>query len=194
LVIQDHATIAMYSQTCKLLRSLENSLIKISSFLQTQLIQVISLRSQIIKGRNSLTIRILISINILHSRFSSLRELRNQIQNFKKMKDTIKWIISCVILHNLLADPKDKWNELYEEDETDSAPVTSMKVATIPTPPDRLTDAPRAPSPQNSPAAPRGTLTPPEAPPTSSDFPSGPWRPQRPHHHPNSPVAPRGLL
>ena len=39
------------------------------------------------------------------------------------MKVAIKWIISCVVLHNLLADLKDQWNELYEEDEPDSAPV-----------------------------------------------------------------------
>ncbi|KNZ47935.1 hypothetical protein VP01_6032g3 [Puccinia sorghi] len=37
------------------------------------------------------------------------------------MKDTIKWIISCVVLHNLLADLKDQWNELYEEEEPYSA-------------------------------------------------------------------------
>ncbi|KNZ44362.1 hypothetical protein VP01_9238g1 [Puccinia sorghi] len=30
---------------------------------------------------------------------------------------------SCVFLHNLLADLKDQWNELHEEDEPDSAPV-----------------------------------------------------------------------
>ena len=41
------------------------------------------------------------------------------------MKVAIKWIISCVVLHNLLADLKDQWNELYEEDEPDSAPVVN---------------------------------------------------------------------
>ncbi|KNZ60836.1 hypothetical protein VP01_14940g1 [Puccinia sorghi] len=35
------------------------------------------------------------------------------------MKDTIKWIISCVVLHNLLVDLKDQWNELYEDNEPD---------------------------------------------------------------------------
>ncbi|KNZ54976.1 hypothetical protein VP01_2801g1 [Puccinia sorghi] len=113
----DHAKTAMYSQTCRLLSSLKNSLIKISSFWQTQLIQVISLCSQLIMGRNDLTIRMSISITILHSH--DLRELRTKI----KKKDTIKWIIGCVVHHNLLADLKDPWNELYEEDEPDSAPV-----------------------------------------------------------------------
>ncbi|KNZ45109.1 hypothetical protein VP01_8491g1, partial [Puccinia sorghi] len=116
----DHAT-SMYPQTCKFLSSLKNTLTKISSFWQTQLIQVIVLHSQLIKGRNYLTIRILISITIFHSH--DLRELRTRMRNHKEMKDTIKWIISCVFLHNLLADLKDQWNELYEEDVPYSAPV-----------------------------------------------------------------------
>ncbi|KNZ64144.1 hypothetical protein VP01_1061g8, partial [Puccinia sorghi] len=44
------------------------------------------------------------------------------------MKDAIKWIISCVVLHNLLADLKDQWNELYEEDEPDSALVAEENI------------------------------------------------------------------
>ncbi|KNZ62036.1 hypothetical protein VP01_1321g8 [Puccinia sorghi] len=44
------------------------------------------------------------------------------------MKNIIKWIISCVVLHNLLADLKDQWNELYEEDEPDSAPVAEDNI------------------------------------------------------------------
>ena len=39
------------------------------------------------------------------------------------MKGTIKWIISCIILHNLLADLKDQWNDLYEEDIPEPPPV-----------------------------------------------------------------------
>ncbi|PLW18354.1 hypothetical protein PCANC_14202 [Puccinia coronata f. sp. avenae] len=38
------------------------------------------------------------------------------------MKAAIKWIISCVVLHNLLADLKDQWNELYKEEEPEPAP------------------------------------------------------------------------
>ncbi|KNZ54126.1 hypothetical protein VP01_3035g1, partial [Puccinia sorghi] len=69
------------------------------------------------------------AIGILKGQFSSLCELWNQRRNFKEMKDTIKWIISCVILHNLLADlMKDKWNELYEEDELDSALVAEHNI------------------------------------------------------------------
>ena len=68
-------------------------------------------------------VRIEHAIGILKGRFASLREMRTQIRNRKEMKVAIKWIISCVVLHNLLADLKDQWNELYEEDEPDSAPV-----------------------------------------------------------------------
>ena len=70
-------------------------------------------------------VRIEHAIGILKGRFSSLREMRTQIRNRKEMKVAIKWIISCVVLHNLLADLKDQWNELYEEDEPDSAPVVN---------------------------------------------------------------------
>jgi hypothetical protein len=37
------------------------------------------------------------------------------------MKVAIKWIIGCVVLHNLLADLKDQWNKLYEEEEPELA-------------------------------------------------------------------------
>ncbi|KNZ53065.1 hypothetical protein VP01_3356g1 [Puccinia sorghi] len=54
--------------------------------------------------------------------------IEHAIGILKEMKDTIKWIISCVVLHNLLADLKDQWNELYEEDEPDSALVAEDNI------------------------------------------------------------------
>ena len=54
--------------------------------------------------------------------------MRTQIRNRQEMKDTIKWIISCVILHNLLADLKDEWDELYREEEPDAAPAVDEDV------------------------------------------------------------------
>ncbi|KNZ60078.1 hypothetical protein VP01_1612g1 [Puccinia sorghi] len=92
--LQYHAKIAIYSQKFRFLSSLKNSLIKISSFWKTQLIKVIGLNSQLIKGMNYLTTRMLISITIFHSH--DLRELRTQIRNQKESKDTIKWIINFV--------------------------------------------------------------------------------------------------
>ncbi|KNZ58735.1 hypothetical protein VP01_1870g3 [Puccinia sorghi] len=123
LVINNHSMLAMYFKKFRLLRSLKRSLIKISSFWRTQLIQVVGLSSQLIKGRNYLTIRILISINILHSHKQELNAIDSKTTNLKEMKDTMKWIIIFVVLHNILADMKDQWNELYEEDEPDSSPM-----------------------------------------------------------------------
>ncbi|KNZ54562.1 hypothetical protein VP01_2913g6 [Puccinia sorghi] len=44
------------------------------------------------------------------------------------MKGTIKWIISCIVLHNILPDFKDQWNGIYEEDEPYSAPVAEDNI------------------------------------------------------------------
>ncbi|KNZ47573.1 hypothetical protein VP01_62g8 [Puccinia sorghi] len=44
------------------------------------------------------------------------------------MKDTIKWIISCIVLHNCLADLNNQWNGIYEEDEPYSAPVAEENI------------------------------------------------------------------
>ncbi|KNZ46680.1 hypothetical protein VP01_7053g1 [Puccinia sorghi] len=54
-------------------------------------------------------LRIEHAIGILKGRLSSLHEF-------------------CVILHNLLADLEYQWNELYEEDELDSAPVVKDNI------------------------------------------------------------------
>ena len=43
------------------------------------------------------------------------------------MKAAIKWIISCVFLHNLLADLKDQWNKLYKEEEAELAPPVGQE-------------------------------------------------------------------
>jgi hypothetical protein len=72
-------------------------------------------------------VRIEHAIGILKGRFASLREMRSQIRNRHEMKAAIKWIISCVVLHNLLADLKDQWNELYEEEEPEPAPPVGQE-------------------------------------------------------------------
>jgi hypothetical protein len=72
-------------------------------------------------------VRIEHAIGILKGRFASLREMRSQIRNRHEMKEAIKWIISCVVLHNLLADLKDQWNELYEEEEPEPAPPVGQE-------------------------------------------------------------------
>ena len=54
------------------------------------------------------------AIGVLKGRWASLQEMRNQLQTKKDMKDLINWVVCCTILHNLLADLKDEWNELFE--------------------------------------------------------------------------------
>jgi hypothetical protein len=64
-------------------------------------------------------VRIEHAIGILKGRFASLREIRTQIRNAEEMKGAVKWIVTCIILHNLLADLKDRWNDLYEDEVPD---------------------------------------------------------------------------
>ena len=70
-------------------------------------------------------VRIEHAIGILKGRFSSLREIQSQIRNRDEMKAIIKWIISCIVLHNLLADLKDQWNDFYEEEIPEPPPVVN---------------------------------------------------------------------
>jgi hypothetical protein len=74
-----------------------------------------------------LRVRIEHAIGILKGQFSSLREMRSQIRKHHEMKAVIKWIISCVVLHNLLADLKDQWNKLYKEEEPGLAPPVGQE-------------------------------------------------------------------
>jgi hypothetical protein len=67
------------------------------------------------------------AIGNLEGQFASLCEMRSQIRNRHKMKAAIKWIISCVVLHNLLADLKDQWNKLYKEEEPELAPPVGQE-------------------------------------------------------------------
>jgi heme oxygenase len=67
------------------------------------------------------------AIGILKGQFASLHEMRSQIRNRHEMKAAIKWIISCAVLHNLLADLKDQWNKLYKEEKPELAPPVGQK-------------------------------------------------------------------
>lgn len=48
------------------------------------------------------------AIGILKGRWASSREMQNKLQNSKDIKILINWIISCVILHKILAKIKDE--------------------------------------------------------------------------------------
>lgn len=56
------------------------------------------------------------AIGILKGRWSSLREMRNQLRSPKELTSFIDWVIVCVILHNMLAKIGDEWIDLYHEE------------------------------------------------------------------------------
>ncbi|PLW26926.1 hypothetical protein PCASD_23851 [Puccinia coronata f. sp. avenae] len=55
------------------------------------------------------------TIGILKGRWASLQQLRLALNNKKDMKEIIRWISACVILHNLLAHLGDAWEDLDDE-------------------------------------------------------------------------------
>ena len=70
------------------------------------------------------------AIGIVKGHFSSLQEMRCQFKGEKDAMDVNNWIIACLILHNLLANLKDQWNELYEEDDPEPAPTLIQEEST----------------------------------------------------------------
>ena len=55
---------------------------------------------------------------IWKGRFASLKNLRIQVKQMKQFGDINRWIVVCIILHNLLLSYKDTWDE---EDEGEAA-------------------------------------------------------------------------
>lgn len=56
-------------------------------------------------------------IGILKGRWSSLKEMRQQIRNDGDMMILVKWVLSCCVLHNMLAEISDEWTELFADKE-----------------------------------------------------------------------------
>jgi hypothetical protein len=52
------------------------------------------------------------TIGMLKGWFSSLREMRLQLFDAHHMKHYIRWLYSCVVLHNMLGELGDQWEEL----------------------------------------------------------------------------------
>ena len=73
-------------------------------------------------------VRIEHSIEILKGQFASICEMGSQIRNRHEMKATIKWIISFIVLHNLLSDLKDQWKKLCEKEEPKPAPPFGKEI------------------------------------------------------------------
>ena len=51
------------------------------------------------------------AFGILKRRWKSLTGLRIRVRNKKSYTYVIKWITACVVLHNILQDIRDEWNE-----------------------------------------------------------------------------------
>lgn len=56
-------------------------------------------------------------IGILKSRWGSLQGLRNQIRNQDEMFWLCKWAVACFILHKMLAQLGDAWDDLHRDDD-----------------------------------------------------------------------------
>lgn len=56
-------------------------------------------------------------IGVLKSRWGSLREMRQQIRNAEDYDHLLEWVVSCCILHNMLAHLGDAWDEMFLDDE-----------------------------------------------------------------------------
>lgn len=58
-------------------------------------------------------------IGILKGRWASLREMRQPIRRTKDMQILVDWVIACCVLHNMLAQIGDIWEERYIEKENE---------------------------------------------------------------------------
>lgn len=57
------------------------------------------------------------AIGVLKSRWSTLREMRNQLRNKAEMEYFIDWVLGCCVLHNMLAKLCDTWKDMVLDDE-----------------------------------------------------------------------------
>jgi hypothetical protein len=57
-------------------------------------------------------------IGMLKNRWACLKEARQQLQSVKDMCTLIDWTVACCVLHNMLGDFGDAWDD-YENDDPD---------------------------------------------------------------------------
>ncbi|MBW0559932.1 hypothetical protein O181_099647 [Austropuccinia psidii MF-1] len=62
-------------------------------------------------------VRIKHAIRILKGRWFSLREMQNQTRDNHEIEYFVSLIVSCMILHNILAQIGNEWFDLYEDDD-----------------------------------------------------------------------------
>ncbi|MBW0499791.1 hypothetical protein O181_039506 [Austropuccinia psidii MF-1] len=56
------------------------------------------------------------AIGIFKGKWLSLREMQNQMRDNHEIEYFVGWVVSCTILHNMLAQLSDEWFDLYEDD------------------------------------------------------------------------------
>lgn len=61
-------------------------------------------------------------MGLLKGRFSSLRGMRLQIKNKSDIQKIVERVEAILVLHNVMVQLQDPWDELYEED---NVPVTN---------------------------------------------------------------------
>jgi hypothetical protein len=75
------------------------------------------------------------AFDILKSRWKSLIDLRLQIRDIKDYTYAIRWIIACVVLHNILVDIQNDWDEEEEwwttEDESYDKELKQLTILQI---------------------------------------------------------------
>ncbi|MBW0494682.1 hypothetical protein O181_034397 [Austropuccinia psidii MF-1] len=62
-------------------------------------------------------VRIKPAIGILKGWWFSLREMQNKMRNNHENKYFVSWVVTCMILHNMLAKIGAEWFDLYEDDD-----------------------------------------------------------------------------
>lgn len=70
-------------------------------------------------------------IGVLKQRWQSLKELRHQIKDDSNMENLCSWVISCCVLHNIMAEINDTWMEEHVEKESHGGPIVVEPQATI---------------------------------------------------------------
>jgi len=68
---------------------------------------------------------------VLKARFQSLKGIRTQIKNKKELKMVCNHVVVCLILHNMMLDFKDEWeDEVVEEEEAEEVDEEEVRQRT----------------------------------------------------------------
>ncbi|MBW0550622.1 hypothetical protein O181_090337 [Austropuccinia psidii MF-1] len=62
-------------------------------------------------------VRIKHEIGILKGKWFAQREIQNQMRDSHEIEYFVGWVVSCMILHNMLAQIGDEWFDLYDDDD-----------------------------------------------------------------------------